>query len=171
MHDARPALVIGYGNTLLGDDAVGPRAADAVHGWGLPGVTALAVTQLTPELAEPLSAARVAVFVDARLAAEGGTPSVEVGPLEPAAGAPATGHVGDPRRLLALALGVYGTCPTAWLVTVPVAEVGLGEGLSPLAERGLGDALREIAALLRRRKRPGFDTSQGTWCRTETGPG
>ena len=58
MSDARPALVIGYGNTLRGDDAVGPRAAAAVHGGGLPGVDALAVAQLTPVLAEPLAAAR-----------------------------------------------------------------------------------------------------------------
>ena len=31
MDDARPALVIGYGNTLRGDDAVGPRAAAVVQ--------------------------------------------------------------------------------------------------------------------------------------------
>jgi hydrogenase maturation protease len=145
---ARPALVIGYGNTLRGDDAVGPRAAAAVRGWGLPGVDALAVAQLTPELAEPLSAARLAVFVDARLAAEGDPSGVEVRPLEPSGGAPAFAHVGDPGRLLALAQAVYGSSPRAWLVTVPAADVGLGEGLSPRAGRGLEVALRRLAALL-----------------------
>lgn len=148
MSDARPALVIGYGNTLRTDDAVGPRAAGAVRGWGLPGVTALAVAQLTPELSEPLSAARLAVFVDARLAADDDPSGVKVEPLEPTGGASTFGHTGDPRRLLALARDVYGRCPRAWLVTVPAADVGVGEGLSPRAVRGLEDALRRIADLL-----------------------
>jgi hydrogenase maturation protease len=46
-------LVLGYGNTLRRDDAVGPLAAEAVAGWGRPGVLALALPQLLPELAEP----------------------------------------------------------------------------------------------------------------------
>jgi len=31
-------LIIGYGNTLRGDDGAGPRVAEAVAGWGLPNV-------------------------------------------------------------------------------------------------------------------------------------
>jgi hydrogenase maturation protease len=149
MSDARPALVIGYGNTLRSDDAVGPLAAAAVHDWGLPGVAALAVQQLVPEMAEPLAAARLAVFVDARPAVAGGPQGVEVRPLEPKGGSPALGHAGDPRRLLALARDVYGAWPRAWLVTVPSVDLGPGEGLSPRAGQGLEDALSRIAALLR----------------------
>ena len=62
MSDQPVALVIGYGNTLRGDDGVGPLAADTIRGWGLEGVAAISITQLTPELAEPISAARLAVF-------------------------------------------------------------------------------------------------------------
>src|ERR1035441_10847597 len=58
-------LVIGYGNTLRRDDGVGPRVADAVAALALPGVHALACPLLTPELADPVSRARVAIFVDA----------------------------------------------------------------------------------------------------------
>jgi hydrogenase maturation protease len=143
-------LVIGYGNTLRGDDAAGPRAASAVASWDLPGVIAKAVPQLTPELAEPLATAHRAIFVDARLAAEGEL--VEVLSIEPSGrglGA-ALGHVADPRRLLALTRTAYGTCPRSWLVTVPAADFSLGEGLSPAAERGLEEALRQIAARLGR---------------------
>src|SRR5436305_5490516 len=74
-------VVIGYGNTLRGDDAAGPRAARAVASWDLPGVIAKAVPQLTPELAELVAAAHLAVFVDARLAADGDP--VEFRPIEP----------------------------------------------------------------------------------------
>ncbi len=62
--------MIGYGNTLRSDDGVGPRVAMAVASWGWPGLKAIAVHQLTPELAEPLAAAELAIFVDARLVGE-----------------------------------------------------------------------------------------------------
>ena len=66
-HHESPAglLVIGYGNTLRSDDGVGPKVADAVAALALIGVRALACPLLTPELADPVSQARVAVFVDA----------------------------------------------------------------------------------------------------------
>src|SRR5262245_1795360 len=60
-------VVIGYGNDLRGDDAVGLRAAQAVAAWDMPGVCGLAVHQLTPELAEILAGAALAIFVDARV--------------------------------------------------------------------------------------------------------
>jgi hydrogenase maturation protease len=50
-------LVIGYGNTLRRDDAVGPLSAEEVSRWGRPGVVPLDLAQLLPELAERLSRA------------------------------------------------------------------------------------------------------------------
>jgi hydrogenase maturation protease len=141
-----PAVVIGYGSPLRGDDGVGPRVAETVAGWALPGVQALAVHQLTPELAEALAAARLAVFVDARPDPGGGT--VEVSRLEPSEVASAVGHVSDPHGLLALTRAVYGRCPPAWWVTVPAAEFGPGERLSPGATLGVGEALAVVARLL-----------------------
>jgi hydrogenase maturation protease len=138
-------VVIGYGNTLRGDDAAGPRAASVVAGWGLSGVSAQAVPQLTPELAESLASARLAIFVDARLADEGGR--VAVRPIEPADQGTIFGHAADPRRLLALTRTAYGSCPRSWLITVPAADFRLGEGLSPMAESGVEGALRQIARL------------------------
>lgn len=139
-------LVIGFGNPLRSDDAAGPRAAEAVAAWGLPNVRALDVRQLHPELAEPLSAARLAIFVDARLAADGDR--VRVRPVEPAGSDPAPGHVSDPCSLLALAHAAFGSHPRAWLVTVPATDLALGEGLSPTAERALAAALGTIASLI-----------------------
>ena len=115
---------------------------------GAAGRAALAVHQLTPELAEPLAAARLALFVDARLAAEG--EAVRVRPLEPVEPRATLGHASDPRALLALARAVYGHCPRAWSITVPATDLSLGERLSPTAERGMEDALREIGILVGR---------------------
>jgi len=44
-------LLIGYGNELRGDDAIGPLVARALAELRLPGTQVLALTQLTPELA------------------------------------------------------------------------------------------------------------------------
>ncbi len=75
-------LIIGYGNEIRGDDAVGPRIAALVNDWKLPAVTALAVHQLPPELAEPIAAAQQVVFVDA--SADPNVREVQTRPLEPA---------------------------------------------------------------------------------------
>jgi hydrogenase maturation protease len=136
-------LVIGYGNTLRGDDGVGPRVAAAVAEWGLPHARALAVPQLTPELAEPLSAAGRAIFVDARVAQEG--EGVSVRPVEMVPHRAVLGHCGDPAGLLALAQALYGHSPPGWWLTVPGANFALGETLSPGAAGGVKRALDWLA--------------------------
>lgn len=140
-------LVIGYGNPLRSDDSAGLRAAAAVEGWALPGVRAIAAQQLTPELAEPLSAVRLVIFVDARHA-DPGEP-VQVRPIEPEVIASTFGHACNPQWLLAFAQAAFGSHPRAWLVTVPATDFAGGEGLSPTAQRGLVAALETIAILLR----------------------
>jgi hydrogenase maturation protease len=144
-HDG-PVLVIGFGNVLRSDDGVGPRIADAVAGWDFPGVVALAVHQLLPELAESLSDARLAIFVDADFSNPG--EATLVTPLLPRSTASPIGHTSDPAQLLALARDLFGRAPAACLVRVPVRDLGLGESLSPLAEAGASQALHRIAHLL-----------------------
>jgi hydrogenase maturation protease len=134
-------LVIGYGNELRRDDGVGPRVARAVAAWGVPDVLALALHQLTPELAEAVAGAEVVFFVDA---AAGDDTAVRVRPVWPDVRRPALGHTSSPAELLALAVALYGGRPRAWLVTVPAPDLGFGEGLSPAAARGMDDALRHI---------------------------
>ncbi|PPT05423.1 NADH-reducing hydrogenase maturation factor [Geitlerinema sp. FC II] len=58
-------LVIGYGNSLRGDDGIGRAIAEQVASWNLPHVRSLSLHQLTPELAEELSRVDRAVFIDA----------------------------------------------------------------------------------------------------------
>jgi hydrogenase maturation protease len=134
-------LIIGYGNEIRSDDAVGPRVAREIASWGDPRLQAIAVHQLTPELVEMVAAAERVVFVDAGLDDEG---AVWTRLLEPAAGATGVTHSGDPRELLALADALYGRHPEAWLITVPAASLEFGEGLSVPAERGVEAALRQI---------------------------
>jgi hydrogenase maturation protease len=141
-------LVIGYGNTLRRDDGVGCEVAAAASSWGVPGLESIGVQQLTPELAEPLASAELAVFVDARLSANGQI--IEVLRVEPAASRPSLAHAGDPAGLLAMARAIYGRQPRAWLVTVAGTEFSVGTGLSPSARRGVHEALERIAGLIER---------------------
>ena len=143
---AAPILVLGYGNELRGDDAVGARVAATVGEWKLPDVRALSVHQLTPELADPISQARAVIFVDAAAC-----PSIKettVVSLDPAGESELAGHMSDPRGLLALALALFNRCPPAWLVQIPVEHFDLGQPLSPTANRGLAAALEHIRQLI-----------------------
>ena len=138
-------LVVGYGNTLRGDDGVGQHVAEEL--WGqrhcapeLAGADVTWAHQLTPEMAVDLSRPRFAVFVDA--ASDGrraGSVTQELlTPPNPAAGAPgkpgvAVGCWQDlaPADLLALAAELYGHAPPAVVLSVGVATTDLGASLSP----------------------------------------
>lgn len=141
-------LIIGYGSTLRGDDGVGPRVAERFEQEGLAGVIALARHQLTPELAEPVSLARMVIFVDATITPENGD-AVGVTPLRAASAHQVMIHTASPASLLHLAESVFGRCPPAWLVSIPVGRMGIGEELSPLAQRGVEEAVARIKELLR----------------------
>ena len=137
-------LVIGYGNTLRGDDGVGPRAAEAVEFLHLPGVQALVCQQLSPEHADPIARARVVIFVDAAVDAPR---EVQLCKLEPAGTSQLMAHAADPRTMLALARDVFGRAPEAWLLTIPIETLEFSDALSPVAQAGLEQAVREIQNL------------------------
>ncbi|MFN8474355.1 MAG: hydrogenase maturation protease [Anaerolineae bacterium] len=140
------ALVIGYGNDLRGDDGIGPRVADAVAAWRQPGVEALTLTQLAPEVAANLASAERVVFVDAD--ARPDAAGVALQRLDAAPEVGALTHGAHPRALLALCQAVYGRCPAAWLLTVPARRFDLGAPLSPDAEAGVAQALPLLLAWL-----------------------
>ena len=144
---SRDFLVIGYGNELRGDDGVGPKVAAAVEALHLTGVRTLICQQLSPEHAEPVSQARLVVFVDAAVDAPR---EVQFRKLEPAGSSQLMAHAADPRTMLALARDVFGHCPEAWWLTIPAGNTGFSEELSPEARRGLEKAVKEIQNLCRR---------------------
>ena len=142
-------LVIGYGNDLRSDDAVGKRVAEAVATWKLPSVQALAVHQLTPELTVKLTDVDRAIFVDAYTAThDQQVQEVQVRPLKPVHTGGVAGHTGDPQSLLALTKALYSHCPQAWWVTIPGVNFEVGDSLSLPAERGVAVALERIDQLI-----------------------
>jgi hydrogenase maturation protease len=136
-------VAIGYGNDLRSDDGIGQRVANTLQ---LSNVKSLAVHQLTPELAEILANADLAIFIDACLTSE--SSEVQVRSLSPESSNIIAGHTADPRSLLALTQVVYGYCPTAWWVIVPGENFAIGDRLSPIAEQGVAIALEKIAQII-----------------------
>ncbi len=149
-------LVIGYGNSLRGDDGVGPRVAElAAADPRLAGAVVAAHHQLTPELALDMSAARLVVLVDATTDAAPGV--VAVRRLDAGGGADASGAGGDggasshhvgPGVLLALARDLYGAAPVTHVVSIGVADLETGEALSPPVAAAVPAALDAVAALV-----------------------
>jgi hydrogenase maturation protease len=134
-------LVIGYGNTLRGDDGVGPKVAEAVECLGLPGVRTLVCPLLTPELADPIARAKTVIFVDAAVDAP---QAVQWRRLEPNASSQIMTHAADPRTLLALARDVFGQVPEAWWLTIPAVDLGFSEKFSPAVQRDFAVAVQKI---------------------------
>ena len=136
-------LVIGYGNTLRGDDGVGPCVAEAIEKLRLPGVRTLACRMLTPELADPISRAAKVIFVDAAVDAP---KEVQWRNLEPNETSQLMAHAADPRTMLALARDVFGHAPQAWWLTIPAVKLDFSETLTPEAQRGFAEAVKKIQA-------------------------
>lgn len=147
-----PALVIGYGNTLRGDDGLGPRIAEVLAAKRLPHVEVIVTHQLLPELAERLAAASLAIFIDAYPAAVGDSVRVEALGLKDDADSLA--HTTHPGALLALAQAAYLRAPQAWWVQVPGFAFAMQEALSPQAAAALEPALHCVIDLLAASARP-----------------
>ncbi|MBD2300977.1 hydrogenase maturation protease [Nostoc sp. FACHB-87] len=139
-------MVIGYGNDLRSDDGIGQRIADEIASWHLSAVKSLAVHQLTPELADALANAELAIFVDAYVPSE--SFDVQVQSLSPAVDHPIAGHTADPQSLLALTRTLYGHCPPALWVTVPAVNFEFGDRFSEVTETGKAIALGKIMQIL-----------------------
>jgi len=146
MSDTQDFLVIGYGNTLRGDDGVGPRVAEAVAALNLPGVRTLICQQLSPEHAAPISLAQTVIFVDAAVDAP---QEVQLRRLEPKDTSQLMAHAADPRTMLALSRDVFGHVPQAWWLTIPAVKLDFTEDLTPEAQHGFAAAVEKIQALCR----------------------
>jgi len=146
-------LILACGNTLREDHGIGPWLAEwaAVRFEGDTRVHVICRQQWTPELAEDLSRAATALFVDCSATAEAG--SVEVVPVEASLPSFSPGtHQLDAPQLLALAQELYDRVPErSLLLTVGAGSMELREGFSeavaaaqPRACRVLEDTILQL---------------------------
>jgi hydrogenase maturation protease len=146
----RRVLIIGYGNSLRADDGAGPAVAERLDEQGVP-ARVVCCHQLTPELAQMLAEAELAVFIDA---CDDGQPGRvrcrDVAP-SPQRGISAIDHHLSPATLLAWARDLYGHVPQAVVVTIDGQEWGHTSKLSPRVAAAAGLAETAVRELIRSR--------------------
>lgn len=133
-------LIIGYGNTLCSDDAVGQVVAQQVEKWNLSEVCCIYQHQLTPELVEVIKNFTTIIFVDACLNSNGlvnfiSLPRLNINNQD------SHGHYCNPEYLLYLTELIYQKLPKSYLITIPIHNLDLGEDLSDLAQQGVKESL------------------------------
>lgn len=143
-------LIIGYGDKLQGDDAVGLRIAEIVKSWHLPSIQSFAVPQLTPELVNNIADSDYVIFVDA-CSGSSCASNMQLDPIvvgdcssKTLAAKEKEAHRYDPLSLLELTQQFYNRAPQAWFLQVPIESLEAGEELSSTTERGCDRAVRTI---------------------------
>jgi hydrogenase maturation protease len=137
-------LVVGFGNTLRGDDGAGPYVARRLA-EARPNVRSIEAHQLLPELSVDLADVDLAIFVDAR--ADAPERGVVVDELHAATGAASSHHV-SPGTLLAMARSLFDRAPRAYLVSLPAYSFDFADGLTPGARSAADAAVLLITSLI-----------------------
>jgi hydrogenase maturation protease len=139
-------LLLACGNTLRGDDGIGPWLAD----WAQerfadePGLQVISRQQWTPELAADLAEASAVVFVDCSTSSAAG--SVELIEVHPAQRTEGIGtHQVSATELLGMAKELYGSLPRrAQLLTIGAGSTELSEGFSAAVLDAIPRACAEL---------------------------
>ncbi len=141
-------LVIGYGNPLRGDDAIGQVLAEQLASRFAPELLqTLPCFQLTPELAQPISAAAAVLFIDADIQLTPYTVLYQTVQPEPSG---ALVHHVTPGSLLTLATQLYGRVPPARLIRIGVPYLEYSAELSPSLREYVPHFLDYAEAILRK---------------------
>jgi len=140
-------LIIGYGNPVRSDDGFGWHASRLLARV-LAGENVEVITchQLTPELAEPLSRANRAVFIDAD--SRGAPGEIHCVEVPRATGAPQSfTHTCTPSGLLESADLLYGHRPWATAITVSAQTFDFGDTLSAAVAAALPKVVEQVRQL------------------------
>lgn len=141
-------LLIGYGNTLRCDDGIGQLVAMTAEKWNEPLLESVYIHQLTPELAEKIAEFEIVIFVDASI----NTEKITLTLIKSSSINTNFTHYLTPESLIYLTEFLYQKTPQAWLISIPIKNLDLGEEISDFATQGKEKALREIKKILQQRQ-------------------
>ena len=140
-------LIIGYGNPLRTDDAIGQHIARIMQErLKYEMLKILTAYQLTPELVEPIRHAQLVIFIDARVGSVPGKITWEN--VDPQSGAGAFTHNVSPSSLLHAAHELYGAKPAGILISIIGADFEYGNDLSPEMNRMLPSIADQIETII-----------------------
>lgn len=142
-------LVVGLGNTLRGDDALGRIACDRLRLAVDPHeVKVIDQCAPTPELAAEMSAVALVIFLDASV--DGPADQVVTRRLTECAAADSLAHRVDLGGLLGLTRRLYGHVPEAFAITFRGRTFDFSDcRLSPEAEAASHGLVQESLRLIR----------------------
>ena len=139
-------LVIGYGNSMRGDDGMGPLAAQRIENIVQDKEVKIIVRHQTGiELAEDLKDADFAIFIDAHVGVEPGTLKEETVVLDDSMPSSFSHHL-HPGVLLSLVQALYNKHPEAVIYSIAAESFDHGEGLSPAVEATLPVLIDKVLA-------------------------
>jgi len=140
----KDVLVIGYGNTLRGDDGAGVRAAEAIA-LRSPDVKTLCVQHIGPALADMVAGHETVVFIDASVAVS----HLKIHDIQPSLPVTQTfSHSCTPEELLGLAAFLYDAVPSrAIMCEIPAVQTAFGESLSPVTQRAVRECVDACVVL------------------------
>src|SRR5215469_10164311 len=140
----RCVLIIGYGNPLRADDGVGWQAARRLAGLLQDEfVEPLALHQLTPELAEPISRADLVIFIDASHEGSPGSWKCERLVANTAAGNSLAHHF-TPASLLTYAQAIFQAGPFTLVISVAGESFAYHDQLTPSVERAFPQVIDHV---------------------------
>jgi len=139
-------LIIGYGNPLRSDDGLGWQIANELSRSNrCAEIEVLPCHQLTPELAQAVSAAELVLFIDC--VRDGQPGNFHCDELAPQPGSPSLTHHLTPGALLGLSSELYGACPQSYVLTVCGQNFEPGDVLSPVVAAMLGAVKSRVRGL------------------------
>jgi hydrogenase maturation protease len=141
--------IIAYGNPMRADDGFAWKVAELLNPLSQE-YRLLILYQLGPELAEDLSRASGAIFLDARRGSTAGELFCEK--IDPQNISSAFTHSLTPAMLMAYANGLYGQCPPAFLVSVTGQEWGFSTELTEPVALAIPSALQKVQEILQQFK-------------------
>jgi hydrogenase maturation protease len=149
-------VIIGYGNPLRSDDALGWRVTERLRELVTDSdVEILSLHQLTPELMDTVSRVERAIFIDA--CAEGAPGDVVERSVKPEPATASFTHHATPEAILAGARELYGHAPNAVMLSVAGADFSLGSELSEVVSARVEEVVGMAMNALRTQHLPALD--------------
>ena len=146
-------LIVAYGNPLRSDDGIAWRAADALAPkFSESDVEIFRLHQLTPELADTVRNFGTVIFVDAAScdASHDEPGAIRLEEIRGGTSEPARfSHVLSPKKVLDLALQLYGASPRVFVITVTGENFGHGDSLSSSVASALPELVARIEYLIK----------------------
>lgn len=142
-------LIIGYGNPLRSDDAIGQQIAEVMK-ERLPceAIRVITAYQLTPELVETIRLAKLVIFIDACLGTKPGKVFWE--DVEPEGSTGAFTHHVTPKILLAAARELYAAKPAGILISIVGAHFDYSSRLSDELEQMRSEIADQVEGIIKR---------------------